>query len=163
MTARKLATLVLATGILLAATPGLADDVAAAAAGAKSVVGTWTIDVTVPPGASGCPADGGDCVLVALATATGDGTVVQTAAVPGVSTGHGIWRKDGKRRFVVQSTYFRFGAGGNPRGTSVTVTTLDLDREGTSATGSFVNTLYALDGTEEGSFSGSASATKMGF
>jgi hypothetical protein len=154
----KPTTLILTAALMLTALPALAQEKAP-----KTVVGSWVVDVTVPPGVSGCPPEGDSCVIVALATASSDGTVVQTAALPGVSTGHGIWRKEGRRRFLVRSTYFRFGANGLPIGTSVTVTTLDLARDGATGVGTFVNTLFAADGTFEGTFSGEATATRLQF
>lgn len=136
---------------------------AVAAPTIPTVAGSWMVSVTLPPGASNCPAGGQPCVIFAMATATSDGTVIQTPALPGVSNGHGLWRRTEARRFLIKSTYFRFGTDGLPIGTSVTVTTLDLANNGRTGTGTFTNTLFDAHGTAIGSFSGTAAATRMTF
>jgi hypothetical protein len=126
------------------------------------IVGSWRIQVTLPPGASVCPPTSpSPCVIAAMATANADGGVVQTAAIPGVSSGHGAWIRTGGRRFRIESTYFRFGSTGELVGTSVTVTLIDVDQTGHHADGTFTNTLFDLAGLPIGTFSGSASADKI--
>ncbi len=127
-----------------------------------NLAGSWRIQVTIPPGASVCPGDSPQpCVIAAMSTAGADGTVVQTAAIPGVSTGHGSWVHTGGRRYRVESTYFRFGPGGALVGTSVTVTRMELDLYSAHAQGDFVNTLFDLSGNAIGSFGGTAVADKI--
>jgi hypothetical protein len=127
-----------------------------------NLVGSWRIQVTLPPGASVCPADSPEpCVIAAMSTAGADGTVVQTAAIPGVSTGHGAWVHTAGRRYRVESTYFRFSPAGELVGTSVTVTRMELDQFSAHAVGDFVNTLFDLGGNAVGTFSGTALADKI--
>jgi hypothetical protein len=151
--------------LLLAVLLALAGGAASAQSNAwgwGNLTGSWRIQVTIPPGASVCPAESPEpCVIAAMSTATADGTVVQTAAIPGVSTGHGAWVHDGGRRYRVESTYFRFGPDGSLLGTSVTVTRMELDQYSRHAVGDFSNTVFDLAGNAVGSFSGSATADKI--
>lgn len=149
-------------GMLLAVT--LLSSAALAADNFKNgqdITGSWKISVTIPPGSSVCPSGGEPCVILAMATATSDRTVIQTAAIPGTSNGHGVWVRTGLRQFVVLSTYFRLGLAGEPIGTSETVTTFELDKSGLEGTGTYENTLLDLQGNVLGTFSGDASATRI--
>ncbi|HWQ52062.1 MAG TPA: hypothetical protein VN442_00155 [Bryobacteraceae bacterium] len=149
-------------GILLAAT--LLSAAALAADNYKNgqdITGSWKISVTIPPGSSVCPSGGQPCVIFAMATATSDGTVIQTAAIPGTSNGHGVWVRTGLRQFLVKSTYFRLGQDGQLIGTSETVTRFELDSSGLNGSGSYENTLMDIQGNIVGTFSGAASAKRI--
>lgn len=149
-------------GMLLAVT--LLSSAALAADNFKNgqdITGSWKISVTIPSGSSVCPSGGEPCVIFAMATATSDRTVIQTAAIPGTSNGHGVWVRTGLRQFVVLSTYFRLGLAGELIGTSETVTTFELDKSGLEGTGTYENTLIDLQGNVLGTFSGDASATRI--
>lgn len=149
-------------GVFMMAT--LLNSVALAADNFKNgqdIAGSWKISVTIPPGSSVCPAGGQPCVIFAMATATSDRTVIQTAAIPGTSNGHGVWVRTGLRQFVVRSTYFRLSAAGEIIGTSETVTTFELEKTGLQGTGIYENTLIDLQGDVLGTFSGDAVATRI--
>ena len=148
--------------VLLVTLAGSVASAQSSAWGWGNISGSWRIQVTIPPGASVCPATVPEpCVIAAMSTASVDGTVVQTAAIPGVSTGHGAWVHTGGRRYRVESTYFRFGPDGTLLGTSVTVTRMELDLYSRHAEGDFTNTVFDLSGNAIGSFTGSASADKI--
>lgn len=127
----------------------------------QDITGSWKISVTIPPGSSVCPLGGPPCVIFAMATATSDGTVIQTAAIPDTSNGHGVWVRTGRRQFAVRSTYFRLSPAGELIGTSETVTTFELDRSGLQGSGTYENTVMDLQGNVLGTFSGDASATRI--
>ncbi len=148
---------VLLTATLLTATALAADNFK----NGQDITGSWKISVTIPPGSSVCPSGGAPCVIFAMATATSDGTVIQTAAIPGTSNGHGVWERTALRQFVVRSTYFRLSPAGELIGTSETVTTFELNRDGLQGSGTYENTLLDLQGNVVGTFSGDASATRI--
>ena len=127
----------------------------------QSLTGTWRITVTLPPGASVCPPGPDSCLFLALATTSDDGTAVQTAALPAISTGHGVWQRVGSRTFTVRTTYFRYDASGVLIGTAETFTTLSLTKDGLSASGEYAVTLLDLTGTEVGAFAGTVVATRL--
>lgn len=127
----------------------------------QDITGSWKISVTIPPGSSVCPPGGQPCAIFAMATATRDGTVIQTAAIPGTSNGHGVWERTGQRQFVVRSTYFRLDSAGELIGTSETLTTFQLEKSGLHGTGTYENTLIDLQNKVLGTFSGDASATRI--
>jgi hypothetical protein len=129
--------------------------------GKKDLAGSWNITVVIPVGSINCPGPN-DCIVHALATATRDNAVVQTPALRDVSGGHGIWTYAGGRHYIINSTYFRFDPyTGEAIGTSATVTEVDLDKSGNTASGTFLNRLLDFDGVEIGSFSGTATVTRM--
>ena len=128
---------------------------AATAAGAQGnfkngqdLTGSWRIEVDIPAGSSACPPGGPSCTFLALATAISDGTIMQTAALPGVSTGHGVWRRTGLRQFTVHTTYFRLADTGFPIGTAETVSVITIDKNGTAASGTYANRIFDLAGNE---------------
>src|SRR5512140_457317 len=124
---------ILVTATLLTATALAGDNFK----NGQDITGSWKISVTIPPGSSVCPPSSQPCVIFAMATATSDGTVIQTAAIPGTSNGHGVWTRTGLRQFKVQSTYFRLSPTGELIGTSETVTTFALDKTGLQGTGTY--------------------------
>lgn len=127
----------------------------------QDLTGTWRISVTIPPGSSACPSGSSPCTFLALATAMSDGTVIQTAALPGTSIGHGVWQRTGLRHFTVRSTYFRLDAAGFAIGTAETVTAIELDHTGLQASGTYANTLLTLEGQPVGGFTASTTATRV--
>jgi hypothetical protein len=101
----------------------------------QDITGSWHILVTIPARGVGCPGLT-DCKIPAFATATSDGTVVQTAVLPNVSNGHGLWQRTRLRQFTVRSSYFRFDPTDNNAllSTSVTVTNVTIDKSGPTGT-----------------------------
>ena len=143
MTPAKLAPAILILALLcVESSPALAT---AQPRDRQGITGSRRISVTIPSGAPGCPGPS-SCQVLALATATREGTVVQTAALPDVSSGPAAWSRVGPGTFQIRSTYFRFDPGGTPIGTSETVTQTQLGPDGTIATGTFENTLLDLTG-----------------
>jgi hypothetical protein len=126
----------------------------------QDLTGTWRIQVTIPAGSSAC-AGPEACTFLAMATATSDGTIMQTAALPGVSTGHGVWQRVGLRSFRVRTTYFRVGPHGLPLGTAETTTTVTISADGRSASGSYENVLLDFGGNALGGFSASVTGTRL--
>lgn len=129
--------------------------------GGQELTGSWRLSVSIPPGSSACPPGSDPCVFLALANASSDGNVIQTAALPGTSTGHGVWKRIGLRQFTIRSTYFRLDPEGFPVGTAETVSTVELTSDGLSASGAYVNTLLDLDGNELGGFEATVTATRL--
>ncbi|MGZ8218943.1 hypothetical protein [Methylomagnum sp.] len=138
----------------LTATPVTAD-----ASQAQAIVGSWKITAQVPVGAPICPGPN-PCTVIALATAMSDRTIIQSAAVPNVSEGHGAWSKRGNR-FTIRSAYFRLDANGQAIGTSETTTEITLKKNQNEGSGQFTNRVYDLQGNEITSFSGQATATRI--
>jgi len=102
----------------------------------QTVAGTWDVTFFLPGGSSVCPS-GPDCPLPALATATSDGTLIQTAAVPNISEGHGVWTRTGLRTFLLRSKYFRYDQDGLLIGSSVARTIVTLAENGMSGSGTY--------------------------
>lgn len=128
----------------------------------QDITGSWRIVVTAPAGAVSCPPGLSECQILAMATATWDRSVVQTAALPNVSTGHGVWERSGLRRFIIRSSYFRFDPTDHTLlGSSLTETAMEIDKSGLTGSGVFKNTLFDLEGISIGSFEGKAEATRI--
>lgn len=127
----------------------------------QDLSGTWRLRVTIPPGSSACPSGSEPCIFLALATAASDGTVIQTAALPATSAGHGVWARTSQRQFSIRSTYFRLDAQGFPVGTAETFSTVELGFDGRSASGTYVNTVLDLQGNVVGSFEATVTATRL--
>lgn len=68
-----------------------------------AIVGTWDVTLTLPGPTTGR----------VLATFEGDGTTVESAAVPGTLRGasHGVWERLDRRLFSVTRVFFRFENG----------------------------------------------------
>ena len=129
--------------------------------GGQTVTGTWDVTFTLPAGSSVCPAAGDDCPLPALATATSDGTLIQTAAVPDISGGHGVWIRTGLRTFLLRSKYFRYDSAGLLIGTSEARTIVTLEKDGSSGSGTYEIQPFDLNGQSLGSFTGTASFQRI--
>jgi hypothetical protein len=128
----------------------------------QELTGSWKIQVTLPPGASACPASApSPCLFQAMATLGKDGTAVQTAALSGVSTGHGVWTRTGNRKFRVHTTYFRFDELGQVIGTAETVTLINLDKTGQNASGTYENVLQDPNGAEVGRFTAPVTGERL--
>lgn len=126
----------------------------------QTVTGTWEVIFTLPGGSSICPA-GPDCLVPALATATSDGTLIQTAAVPNISGGHGVWVRTGLRTFSLLSKYFRYDTAGVLVGSAEARTIVTLDADGLTGSGSYEIQPLDLAGDPLGSFIGSALFRRM--
>jgi hypothetical protein len=127
----------------------------------QDLTGPWKIQVTIPAGSSACPAGGGSCVYLVLATASSDGTVMQTAALPGVSTGHGVWKRTGLRQFTLKTTYFRLDLQGFPIGMAETVSVVEIKKNGLEASGTYSTQILDPAGLVIGGFQASVSATRI--
>lgn len=127
----------------------------------QDLSGTWRLRVVIPPGSSACPSGPEPCIFLALATAASDGTVIQTAALPATSTGHGVWARTGHRQFSIRSTYFRLDAQGFPVGTAETLSKVELGFDGRSASGTYNNTILDLQGNVVGAFEATVTATRL--
>lgn len=152
------------TGVLmLFVALGIAPDRASAEEQFKNgqdLTGTWRITATIPAGVPVCPGTT-PCVYLAVATATSDGTVVQSANIPNTSVGHGVWKRVGLRTFTMVALYFRFDPNGNPLGTSETTIQADLDNSGRTVVGSFAAVIKDLAGVQLLTYDGTVTATRM--
>jgi hypothetical protein len=129
-TRRTVPIVVLALIILLGAlTP------ADSAAGQKSLVGSWIVDVM--------PDQPGPPPVRNLVTTTSDGTTVNTD--PEFGTGHGIWKKTGPREFA--GKFLTLIPVGHPfgEGTITVTSTLTVDKDGDTATGPFTTVFDATN------------------
>lgn len=118
--------------------------------GGQDLTGTWRVFATIPNTAPVCAPSPVDCEYQAMSTATSDGTLVQTAEIPLTSTGHGVWKRTGKRTFSASALYFRSNLAGQPIGTSTSQISVELDQSGLVGNGTFFATLDDLDGNPTG-------------
>ncbi len=125
-----------------------------------SFTGSWQIVATIPGGVPVCPGTS-DCVYPALATATSDGTVLQTAPISGTLTGHGAWKRVGPRQFSLNAIYFRVSSSGIYEGTSETTIEVTLDRGGRTGEGAFDAVVYDLNKVPITSYSGTVTAQRI--
>jgi hypothetical protein len=155
---RKLGLLFVTAVILVTASPASAEEQHRRG---QTITGTWEATFRLPAGSSICTG-AVDCFVPALATATSDGTLIQTAAVPNISEGHGVWARTGLRTFSLRSKYFRYGAGGVLIGFAEARTIATLDADGMSGSGSYEIQLLNLDGSTFGlPFNGSVEFQRM--
>lgn len=126
----------------------------------QDLTGTWRITATIPAGVPVCPGVT-PCTYLAVATATSDGTVVQSANIPNTSVGHGVWKRVGQRTFTMVALYFRFDKDGNPLGTSETTIDAQVDASGRDVVGSFSAVIRDLAGVQQGGYDGTVTATRM--
>jgi hypothetical protein len=142
----------------------LAAGVAAAAEGDRSgtdLTGTWRILATIPKQAPVC-GQATDCVYPALATATRDGTILQTAPISNTLTGHGSWKRTGPREFRAYTIYFRVDpATGAFVGTSETTIEVTVARGGRTADGSFTAVILDAAGTKLTDYAGTVVADRV--
>lgn len=125
------------------------------------LTGSWRIVATIPAGVPVCPGPA-DCVYPALATATSDGTVLQTAPISGTLTGHGAWKRVGVREFTLNAVYFRVDPGsGSFLGTSETTINVSVDRGGRTAAGTFVAVILDQSGAQITGYSGTVTAQRI--
>ena len=98
----------------------------------------------------------------ALATATRDGTVLQTAPISGTLTGHGVWKRVGPRNFALNTIYFRVNAAtGAFEGTSETTIAVTVDRGGRTAAGTFTAVILGPEGQYIRDYAGAVTAQRM--
>jgi hypothetical protein len=130
--------------------------------GGQDLTGTWMVRATVNPDPAIpiCPGPTA-CTYLAASTATSDGTLVQTAAIPATSTGHGVWKRTGSRTFSASALYFRFDAAGQPAGTSISRIQVELADDGRSGHGTFVALLLDLQGDPALTYSGSVAFERL--
>lgn len=126
----------------------------------QDLTGTWRITATIPAGVPVCPGTT-PCTYLAVATASSDGTVVQSANIPNTSVGHGVWKRVGQRTFAMVALYFRFDADGNPLGTSETSIQAEIDRSGRYVVGSFAAVIKDLADVPILTYEGTVTATRM--
>lgn len=127
----------------------------------QTVAGTWDVTFFLPGGSSVCP-PGPVCPLPALATANSDGTLIQTAAVPNISEGHGVWIRTGLRTFSLKSKYFRYDTFGVLIGSSVAITSVTLAENGLSGSGTYeIQLLNPQGGTVGIPFGGNATFQRI--
>jgi hypothetical protein len=125
----------------------------------QELVGTWTLIATINPGAPICPAG---CVAPALSTITSDGTLVQSAPLPGTGTGHGVWHRVGLRQFKAVALYFRTDpATGAYEGTSESLIEATVDPSGGEVTGTFTAIIRFADNRAPVSYTGTIVGTRM--
>lgn len=125
------------------------------------LTGSWRIVATIPAGVPVCPGPA-DCVYPALATATSDGTVLQTAPISGTLTGHGAWKRTGVRQFTLSAVYFRVDPGtGSFLGTSETTIHVSVDRGGRTAGGTFAAVILDQSGVPITNYSGTVTAQRI--
>ena len=121
--------------------------------GGQDMTGSWRATVTINS-ATVC---GGQpsCTYRALATWSSDGTVIQTAAIPGSSTGYGVWKRTGNRSFAAHAEYL-LSQGGVQVATASSRINLDLEQNGRMGLGTFTVEVYSLDGVFIEQYAGSA-------
>jgi hypothetical protein len=122
----------------------------------QTVTGTWDVTFILPAGSSICPSGPNDCPVPALATATSDGTLIQTAAIPDISEGHGVWIRTGLRTFSLRSKYFRYDATGVLIGSSEASTIVTLAANGITGSGTYEIQPFDLNNQPLTAFSGTA-------
>src|SRR4030095_9425648 len=103
----------------------------------------------------------GEPPITALITFGKDGGFSETAASPGVTSGHGNWERTANRQFALTARYLRTDANGQFVGTSKVRSTFVLDKEGTTLSGPFLTEVYDADGNLLSSFDGTATATPI--
>lgn len=153
----KMLGIIVVMSVLSGVAPALASD---HPGDAQGIVGSWHLQVTLPPGASICPV-GPACTFPALATATSDRTVIQTAPIPNTTIGHGVWKRIGLRSFVIRSTYFRLSPEGVLIGSAEATTRFNVGRNGRTGGGTYENVLLDANGTELTRFSATFVASRM--
>lgn len=125
----------------------------------QELVGTWTMLATINPGASICPAG---CVAPALSTINSDGTLVQSAPLPGTGTGHGVWQRVGLRTFKAIALYFRTNPGtGAYEGTSESLIEATVDASGRQVSGTFTAIINFADGSTPVTYTGAIAGSRM--
>lgn len=128
--------------------------------GGQDMAGSWRATVTVnSPTVCGGPAS---CTYRALATWSSDGTLIQTAAIPGSSTGYGVWKRIASRTFAAHAEYL-LSQGGVQVAKAMSRIHVDLDAQGRSGTGAFTVEVYSLDGVFLEDYSGTAAFERITF
>jgi hypothetical protein len=128
--------------------------------GGQDLTGSWRLLATIPAGVPVCPGTE-PCEYEAMATAISDGTVVQTAAIPNTTIGHGAWKRDGLRTFKMTALYFRVDDTGIQVGTSETEIEAELDTTGRFVTGTFSAVLYDNDQAVVLEYSGTVTGQRI--
>jgi hypothetical protein len=126
----------------------------------QELVGSWKILATIPGGTPVCPGSG-PCQFHAMATVIGDGTVVQSVIIPGVTFGHGAWKRTGLRTFRMNALYSRVDGSGIFVGTSETTIELQVDANGRTASGSFSADINDTSGNLLTDYEGTVTAQRI--
>lgn len=128
--------------------------------GGQDMTGSWHATVTInsPTVCGGAPT----CTYRALATWSSDGTLIQTAAIPGSSTGYGVWKRIASRKFAAHAEYL-LSQGGVQVAKALSRIHVDLDARGRSGAGDFTVEVYSLDGAFLEQYSGSATFERITF
>ena len=113
--------------------------------------GSWVLTATIE----------GEPLIHALITFSRDGSFIETAAAPGVSTGHGTWVRTGNRKFALTNVYLRLGDMGEFIGTSKVRANFDLTESLEEGNGRFQTNVFDADGNEVDSFGGTAHAQRI--
>jgi len=103
----------------------------------------------------------GEPLIHALITFNGDGGFVETAAAPGITSGHGNWARTGHRKFDLTALYLRLDATNQFIGTSKVRSSFTLNERGDSAAGPFQTDVFDATGNVLFSFGGTAEATRI--
>lgn len=143
---------------LLVVEPALAEDQNKSG---NDLTGTWRIVATIPAGVPVCPGVV-DCVYPALATATRDGTILQTAPISNTLTGHGSWKRVGQRSFRAYTIYFRVDPStGAFVGTSETSIDVAVAQGGRNAEGTFTAVILDAAGAQLATYAGTVVAQRV--
>lgn len=127
----------------------------------NDLAGTWQITATIPAGVPVCPGVQ-NCVYPALATATSDGAILQTAPISNTLTGHGSWKRVAPRSFKVHTIYFRVDpTTGNHVGTSETAIEVTVAKDGRTAQGSFAAVILDVNGVQITQYTGTVTAQRI--
>lgn len=113
--------------------------------------GAWTVTAHVE----------GEPLIHALITFNSDGGFVETAAAPGVSSGHGNWARTGHRKFALTAVYLRLDATGQFIGSSRVRSSFAVNERSDTATGPFQTDVFDAAGNMLFSFGGTAEATRI--
>lgn len=149
----RIASALLLTGLIAALIPWMA-----AQAGRKDartdgqhLEGSWVLTASIE----------GEPLIHALITFNRDGSFLETAAAPGVSTGHGVWARTGNRKFALTNVYLRLNETGQFIGTSKVRASFDLGETLDSGNGQFVTDVFDASGNLVDSFGGTAQAKRI--
>ena len=118
---------------------------------AQYLDGSWVLTANVQ----------GEPLIHALITFSRDGSFIESAAAPGVSTGHGVWKRTGDGRFSLTNVYLRLSKAGTFVGTTKVHATFTVDQSGNGGGGSFQTAVFDASGKQIDTFGGSAKATRI--
>ena len=149
----RIAVALLITGLAAALIPLVAAESnrRAARADGQHLEGSWNLTATIE----------GQPLIHALITYSRDGSFVETAAAPGVSTGHGVWSRTGNRKFALTNVYLRLDEAGQFLGTAKVRADFQLNETLDDGGGRFQTDVFDVDGTLVDTFGGTAQARRI--